>query len=273
MTTPTAFCDAPSRSIPTIWLVLTMRPGEHSTPQQARIAVAALAASVRLAPRSLRGPGTGPSRPLIPIPDTAVCRHADEMARDTLSPAVYQHSRRCWEWAMALAEVDGLTPDPEALVVACLLHDLELGGDAQEFGCFAVAGGVAAADHCIRYGRTDLADVVSAAIAGHFAPRAGSGEVDRALHDAAHLDVAGHRVGEVTRAHVATVLDAFPRNGFRSEFGALIAVESRRRPASTAAVIRRVGLGAAMRLNPLERWRPTPTGSTTAEEAHRQGER
>ncbi len=218
-----------------------------------RMTLTAIKVATVLVPQAIPGPMPGPDRALVDIPDDPVCHAADEVARTVLSPEIYRHSRRCWEWSMVLAEIDGLAPQRDALFVACMLHDLALGGSTEPCGCFAAASGERAADLCVDLGREDIAASVSSAISGHFDPIAGRGTEDRALHGAVHLDVVGYRVREVTRAHVRTVTEAFPRSGFTAEFVRLAGREKRLRPLSTAAVMYRAGLPVLARLNPLDR--------------------
>ncbi|RVW03046.1 HD domain-containing protein [Rhodococcus xishaensis] len=229
-----------------------MQPGEKTRGERVRLGARALLNATLEVPRATLGPRVGTDRPLTSAPDTPVCAEADELAKQTLTPIIYEHSRRCWQWACALAEIDEITPDAEALFVACMLHDIELGTTEPGVGCFVTASGAVAAGLCRDAGRPELADLVEPAILRHFDPTPGPAPEQRALHDAAHLDVVGYRLRELTRTFVTRVLDAHPRNGFQQEFLAAMRTEARLRPRSVAATMYRSGLALPLRLNPLD---------------------
>ncbi len=59
-------------------------------------------------------------------PDSALAARAREVAHEAYDAHLLGHGERTWALAMAVATHLGLRPDPEALFVACLLHDLGL---------------------------------------------------------------------------------------------------------------------------------------------------
>ncbi len=59
-------------------------------------------------------------------PDSQLCRHAEQEARDLQSPAVVNHGYRTWVFGAALAKLDDAMFDPELFHAASLLHDLGL---------------------------------------------------------------------------------------------------------------------------------------------------
>ena len=244
-----------------------VRPGELTRRAQVVAGSRALVSATRHAPGAVRGPGaTGPAG-LAAVPDSALCRAATEQAVEELTPAVLRHSLRCWQWGSSLAHLDGTRPDPEALYVACVLHDITLGTADPEVGCFAHAGSEVAAVVCHRHGRVDLAPVVREAVAHHFDPRPVDEPVARALHAAVNLDVVGHRSAEIARDLALAVLAEHPRDGFRQEFLAAVRLESRRRPRSMAAAMHRAGMALPMRLNALDRLVPARAPAPPALEA------
>jgi hypothetical protein len=78
------------------------------------------------------------------LPDTVVAHAAIQLAQSTESPAVFNHSVRSYLFGELLAAHDGLRPgahyDPEALFVACVLHDLGAGTAAPGKARFEVEG-------------------------------------------------------------------------------------------------------------------------------------
>lgn len=235
-----------------------MLRGELGRADRLRVVLQAAAIQTRALPSQLAGVAkSGPAAPpLVDPPDSDLAREALEHASEVLSPAILAHSLRCWQWAMRFRAVDGLEPDPEALFVACVLHDTALGAPADaHVGCFALLGAEEARRFVAARGAPASAETVATAIARHMDPRTPTGHGPEAalLHDAAHLDVAGYRVRDLPPEVLRTVVAALPRNGLGAEFGALARHESRVRPRSTMAVLWRGGMRIPLRLNPLDR--------------------
>lgn len=231
-----------------------MRAGELDRRSRRAAAAAALVAAFRAVPAQLRGRPTGAVVALTPPPDSRFAREVAERAADELSGPVHQHSLRCWQWANAFAEVDGLDVDAEQLWAATMLHDLALGApDHPDYGCFAALG----ADHAARlvaaHRGQAQAEVVRAAIAGHFHPAVPAEPVARCLHSAVELDVVGYRLREVDGGLVTATESAHPRAGFGEVFTTAMRTEARLRPHSSAAVLWRAGARVPMALNPLAR--------------------
>ncbi|MGW6376693.1 HD domain-containing protein [Rhodococcus sp. NPDC055112] len=236
-----------------------MLSGELGRADRLRVMLQAAAIQTRALPSQLAGiPRSGPTAPpLFDPPDSALATEALEHAREVLSPGILAHSLRCWQWAMRFRTVDGLEPDPEALFVACVLHDTALGAPTDaHVGCFALLG----ADEARRFvaargAPAASAETVATAIARHNDPRtpAGHGPEAVLLHDATHLDIGGYRVRDMPPDFLRSVIAALPRDGLGAEFGALARHESRVRPRSTMAVLWRGGMRIPLRLNPLDR--------------------
>ena len=235
-----------------------MLRGELGRVDRLRVMLQAAAIQTRALPSQLaRVPKSGPATPaLIDPPDSALAGEALEHAREVLSPGVLAHSLRCWQWAMRFRAVDGLEPDPEALFVACVLHDTALGAPADaHVGCFALLGAEEAGRFVVARGAPAAsAETVATAIARHMDPRTPTGHGPEAalLHDAAHLDVAGYRVRDLPPDVLRAVVAALPREGLGAEFGELARHENRVRPRSTVAVLWRSGMRIPLRLNPLD---------------------
>ncbi|MFC7451377.1 HD domain-containing protein [Rhodococcus daqingensis] len=235
-----------------------MLRGELGRADRLRVMLQAATIQTRALPSQLAGvprPGTS-TPPLFDPPDSALARDALAHAREVLSPGILAHSLRCWQWAMRFCEVDGVHPDPEALFVACALHDTALGAPADaHVGCFALLGAEIAERFVAGRGDPTTAATVATAIARHMDPRTPTGHGPEAalLHDAAHLDVAGYRVWDLPPDFLRTVVAALPRDGLGAEFAQLARHESRVRPRSAIAVLWRGGMRIPLRLNPLDR--------------------
>lgn len=236
------------------------RDGEFSRLQQIRTVSAALGAQTMALPhlvRGLRRGGAVSGWPAPVPPDTRLCRSALEEATEVLTPALLAHSLRCWEFGTALAQVDDLAPDPEALYLACVLHDVGVGApDDATTGCFALLGAHRARTFVTDRGATpELGQCVHTAIARHLDPRTPreAGAEARLLHDAAHLDVVGLRAHQLDPGQIADIHARHGRAGFSSEFAAAMRDEARVRPRSTAATLWWSGMPIAIALNPLDR--------------------
>jgi pimeloyl-ACP methyl ester carboxylesterase len=220
--------------------------------RQAMLAQAGELLTRRRAHRSALARGAAP-------PDSRYARESLETARASLERPILQHSLRCWLWADLFAQIDSVKYDPEALYVACLLHDVGLGerfAPPPQATCFAVHGSEVARRELLGWGApAPLADRAAEAIAHHMdvhVPVADGAEA-HLLHAAAHLDVAGTRGGELSGSQRLEVLRRHPRDGFRPAFAACMRREARLRPRSRAAVSWRLGMRVPMALNPLER--------------------
>ncbi|MGB9305397.1 MAG: HD domain-containing protein [Mycobacterium sp.] len=106
------------------------------------------------------------------LPDTAVAHAAIQLAQSTESAAVFNHSVRSYLFGELLAAHDGIRPgtdyDPEALFLACVLHDLGVGTAAPGKARFEVEGADLAAALLTEHGRDSATvDAVWEAIALH----------------------------------------------------------------------------------------------------------
>ena len=239
--------------------------GRLSFPERlAEARAAVVAQTVALAPRVRAVLGRGPAAEaavftLADPPDSALCREALDTAREVYSPPLLGHALRCWLWADLFGRAGGIAFDAEELHCACLLHDVgltERHRPQPEEGCFAVSGGLTARALLAEWGAAEaIADRVAEAIALHFNARVGleHGAEAHLLHEAAFLDVVGRRMHELPRAARAAVLARHPRDGFSAAFNAAMGREHRERPASRAALSRRLGSSLLVRANPLDR--------------------
>ncbi|CCQ14047.1 putative uncharacterized protein [Rhodococcus sp. AW25M09] len=219
---------------------------------------AAVLQQLVMLPGTVLGPRRGSSDsawPIVEAPDSRLCRDALDEARECLSTPVLMHSLRCWQYATAFAAVDGLRPDWEALYLACVLHDLELGGEQRSTaGCFAILGAERARQFIhLGDGSERTARIVYQAIARHMDVSTPKGSEAALLHDAAYLDVSGRRIRDVDRHCLDAVESFYAREGFVADFASRMKVESRLRPKSTASTLWRSGMYPAVKSNPLQR--------------------
>ncbi|TLG13999.1 cyanamide hydratase [Nocardia cyriacigeorgica] len=194
-------------------------------------------------------------------PDSRLTRQAVAVAESAYGGELYQHSLRCWYFGVAFARLDDLRFDAEALYITTLLHDIALTERYRpapgQSPCFAVHGGAVAREQLSTWGATaELANLVGEAITLHMDVTVdpAQGVEAHLLHAAAHLDVAGSRIGDLPRPMVAAILRAHPRDGFTDAFLAAMRREARERPDSRAAVMWKQGLRIPVAMNPLNRY-------------------
>jgi len=156
------------------------------------------------------------------VPGTTATAEATERARGMTTPALFQHSRRVYLFALLHARRLGVRPDPELLYVAALFHDAGLltpFSDVQQR--FEVDG----ADHAEAFLRergfsASAARTVWTAVALHTTP----GIPARMEPEVATLnlgvltDVVGRGLDELDRDQVAEIVAAHPRGDFKDEF-------------------------------------------------------
>lgn len=193
----------------------------------------------------------------IAIPDSPAARAALEVATAYCSPSLLNHSVRSYLWGASYGALNGIAFDAELLYVSALLHDLGL---VAAFDSHAVpfedAGGHVAWVFCAAAGwpaerRTRAFEVIV---------RHMWDEVDVAEDPEGHLlgrgtgvDISGGRSGDWPEELLAEVLQSHPRLALGTEFFACFQDQARRKPASSAAMAVRAGIGDRMAANPLER--------------------
>lgn len=235
-----------------------MKPGDLSAGRRAEIVGSAVREQLAQLPGTVLGSRRRSSDAawhIVDGPDSRLCREALEEARECLTTPVFMHSMRCFQYASAFADIDGLRADREALYLACLLHDIALGAERNPVaGCFALIG-AERAEEFVRCHEGDdrTAQMVHEAIARHMDVATPKDSEAALLHDAAHLDVSGRRVRDVDPHCLDAVESRYSRQGFVVEFATRMRVESKTRPKSTAATLWRSGMYLAMKTNPLER--------------------
>lgn len=158
----------------------------------------------------------------VEVPETAATAEAAKLVRESISPLLYDHSRRVYFFARIHAERLGVKPDPELLYLAALFHDTGL---VQPFSDEEQRFEVDGADH----GRAFLlghgfsaaaAETVWTAIALHTTPGIPHrmGPEIAATYFGVLTDVLGFGLDELDADRVAEVVAVHPRGDFKNEF-------------------------------------------------------
>jgi len=197
-------------------------------------------------------------------PATDLIRAATAWAESVHQPWLLRHGLRTWLFGHLLGQLDDVDADAEVLYLACLLHDVGLtdayripGGDAATAcRCFAAHGAHISEERLLELGASPLlASEVADAIGMHLNAKVGveSGGAAHLVNQGAALDVVGVRASDVGKTLISAVLARHDRTGFADELLAVIRVENKDRPSARMASLFGVGMGQAIRLNPLNR--------------------
>lgn len=168
---------------------------------------------------------------LVP-PDSSIAREAEEAARDLLTPALLNHSRRAYAWGTAVAALHGITFDRELLYIASMFHDTGLPSPVPHVD-FTVRSAELAREFTDRYGvPADGRELIANAIAMHHTPGVSleSGPEAFLLSAGAGVDVFGLRSDELPDALRKSIVREFPRLGFKREFAGLWRAEAKQVP-------------------------------------------
>jgi len=190
-------------------------------------------------------------------PPTLDAQRALDAAAAVSSPALLAHSRRSAALAIDLGRREGLDVDRELLFVAAALHDVGLAAPFDShLEPFERAGGEVARVFATGAGwsferRQRLVDV----IVRHMWPAVSAGlDVEgHLLERATSLDVSGVGADDWPDDLLAALVARVPREGFGTEFGALMSGQAHRKPGSEAARSIRGGMRARITANPLDR--------------------
>ncbi len=146
-------------------------------------------------------------------PDTQLCRHALEEARELQSLPVLNHGYRTWVFGSALAKIDGAQVDPELLHAASLLHDVGL-EHIEPNVCFTKKSGESAraAAERSRLDR-DKALQMMTGIGSHITPglRYESSPLGFYIQAGAMADLAGLRAWELPKDMRSRTGQSYPR--------------------------------------------------------------
>ena len=197
-------------------------------------------------------------------PASDLVRAATVWAEEVHEPWLLRHGLRTWLFGHLLGQLDGVESDPEALYLTCLLHDVGLtaghrvppGAGADGCRCFAVHGAHVSEQKLLELGASPLlASEVADAIGMHLNAKVGieSGGAARLVNQGAALDVVGSRASDLGRSLISQVIARHDRAGFADELLAVLRPENVERPTARMASLFGIGMGPAIRLNPLNR--------------------
>jgi HD superfamily phosphodiesterase len=158
----------------------------------------------------------------IRMPDSKAAIHAEELMQSLSAPWLVNHCMRTWLWGVMFAQAGNIRFDEELYFVASVLHDLGL-TDEHKCGdgctaCFAVQGARMAEQFAGRQGwSAERQHRLSDAISLHMNARVSiaHGAEAHLLHQGAALDVVGARMAEIGQPVRQTVLEKYPRLGFK----------------------------------------------------------
>ena len=189
---------------------------------------------------------------LVP-PDSALARDAEVAAQDLLTPALLNHSSRAYTWGAAIAALHGITFDRELLYLAAMLHDTGIPSPVPDVD-FTVRSAAVAREFTDSHDvPADKRELVANAIAMHHTPGVGleSGAEAYLLSAGASVDVFGLRSNEIPDAVRQSVIQEYPRLGFKREFAGLLRAEAKQVPRGRAWYLHRFAMSdLSVRLAP-----------------------
>ncbi len=177
------------------------------------------------------------------FPDTPLARDAERRARETLSPAMYEHSWRTYYFGRALARYDrAAAVDDELAFVAAMLHDIALENPVPG-RCFAVRGAEYAAMALTEMGEApERVQAVRDGIAQHITLGVSDlSTIAGLLSTGAGLDLFGLRAPDMDQQWLATVLAEHPRLAFKAAVIQAARAEVAAVPDGRLALIYRTG--------------------------------
>jgi hypothetical protein len=186
-------------------------------------------------------------------PSSVLTRTAEQVAHQRLTPALLNHSYRCYSYGVALADLEDVDVDRELLFAAAILHDTGLSAPAPGVD-FTVTSARIALEVAETVGLSSAAtETMRTAITLHHSPGVTLEDGPEAylLSAAAGVDVIGLGRWKLPDAVVASVLGERPRLGFKDEFRTRWAAEAAAVPHGRARFLRRYGaFDLAIRLAP-----------------------
>lgn len=191
-------------------------------------------------------------------PDSGLVARARALAAEAYDPHLLGHGERTWALARAVALHLRLAPDPEALYVACLLHDLGLTPRFAGEAPFELRGAEAARHVCLP--DESRGDVVHEAIALHTSLRAALGPAEvRLVQTGSGGDLVGLDAELVHPSTRGAILARWP---ITAEYGAHILerlrTETAPHPESPGARLLQVGFAGRLHAYQRERLRRAP---------------
>lgn len=243
--------------------------GEMRRREQLRQTASALGVLLSAAPGQLRAQLGWHRRDALRVdvdaivfPDSKVALDAAAELRECSPARLVNHCHRMYCWGTILAQRDRLSPDPELLWVAAMLHDLCLTAkhrDSSDVPCFGARGGFLARDWALQRGWSEArSTALGDAISLHLNVRVGDRyETEaRVLHAATGFDVMALRWPEVHRQTIEQVVARYPRGNWLETIPEF---RAEGRPRTRARLLRRLGLFQFVRASPF-RDRAAPRG-------------
>ena len=186
-------------------------------------------------------------------PDSALARDAEVAAQDLLTPVLLNHSSRAYTWGAAIAALHGITFDRELLYLAAMFHDTGIPSPVPDVD-FTVRSAALAREFTDSHDvPADVRELVANAIAMHHTPGVGleSGAEAYLLSAGAAVDVFGLRSNEIPDAVRQSVIQEYPRLGFKREFAGLLRAEAKQVPRGRAWYLHRFAVSdLSIRLAP-----------------------
>lgn len=164
----------------------------------------------------------------ITIPDSKLAQKATRLVYE-ISPAfLYNHCLRTYAFGDALGKKLGLKYDPELFFLGAVLHDIGLTDHVCRHHSFEHEGADYAEKFLSTHGISqDKIDVVREAIILHTSEIAGEKQPEIALvHFGAGMDILGLRAEDFSEETVKTILEAYPRLGFKKAIIQLITYDA-----------------------------------------------
>lgn len=188
-------------------------------------------------------------------PSSVLTKTAEQVAYEHLTPALLNHSYRCYAYGVALAALEGVDVDRELLFAAAMLHDTGLSRPVADVD-FTVASARVALDVAETVGLPRAAtETMRSAITLHHSPDVSraDGAVAYLMSAGAALDVIGLQSWKLPGDVLASVLRERPRLGFKDEFRRLWSAQVAAVPRGRARLLRRYGaFDLAIRLAPFD---------------------
>jgi HD domain-containing protein len=199
------------------------------------------------------GRRTSIDRASLAPPDSALARDAEAAAEDLLTPVVLNHSSRAYAWGAAIAALQGITFDRELLYVAAMFHDTGIPSPVPEVD-FTVRSAALAREFTDGHDvPAESRELVANAIALHYSPGVGleSGAEAYLLSAGAAVDVFGLHASRIPDAVRQSVVQEYPRLGFKRDFAGLLRAEAKQVPRGRAWYLHRFALSdLSIRLAP-----------------------
>ena len=156
----------------------------------------------------------------IKLPDSAVVREAEELARSVSSGFLFNHVMRCYWFGELFAQLEGTNVDSELMFLSAVLHDLGLTDHAVGSRRFEIEGAAAARTFLVEKGVSrERAQDVWDNIALH------TWDINLFRDDTSRLtelgilyDVVGVADAQLDPVDVAEVVRRYPRLGFKHAF-------------------------------------------------------